>query len=502
MSADKKEERDLNQVEAANHHGLGGAKPVSRREFLKVTGLAGAVLATGAGLGGLVSACGSGAGTTTTQSTAPATTASSAATSSTVAPATTTSVTSAAVMGREVKLGVVSPLTGDMAVFGAADKWSIQITEKALGDSTVLGDGQAHKVSFVIEDTQSDANRASQVAGDLITNGNVDLLIADGGVDTIIPAATQAETLGKAFICNNCPWQAFVFQRKATLQTVFKYTFLHGFGIEQTAVAFLVPMTKLATNKQVGMLFPNNADTQAWIDKNTGVQVAFKAAGFPSVIPSPYTIGSEDFTAEISTYKKNACEIIMGSNLTADFTNFWKQANQQSLQPKMVIEVQGVQQYADMVALGQLAVGIIVGLLWCKGLPWTDVVTGLSNADLAASFEAYSGELWNNFIGIHALKSWALDVLKRTQNLDSVDAIVTAIKATKMDLPTGPIDMTAAVDPTGLHVTENVYKQPFYAAQIVPGAQTGTKYQFDRVLVGAADFAGLQISDPKPLQYS
>ena len=48
-------------------------KSVSRRDFLKITGVAGATIGLGAGLGGLVAACG-GTAETTTSATAQATT--------------------------------------------------------------------------------------------------------------------------------------------------------------------------------------------------------------------------------------------------------------------------------------------------------------------------------------------------------------------------------------------------------------------------------------------
>ena len=40
-------------------------KTVSRRDFLKIAGVAGATIGAGAGLGGLITACGSGTTTTT-----------------------------------------------------------------------------------------------------------------------------------------------------------------------------------------------------------------------------------------------------------------------------------------------------------------------------------------------------------------------------------------------------------------------------------------------------
>jgi oligopeptide transport system substrate-binding protein len=69
-------------------------KNLSRRQFLKYAGVAGAVIGAGGGLGGLLAACGSGA-TTTTAGASTTTTAAGGGTTTTAAPATTTSTTAA-----------------------------------------------------------------------------------------------------------------------------------------------------------------------------------------------------------------------------------------------------------------------------------------------------------------------------------------------------------------------------------------------------------------------
>jgi DMSO/TMAO reductase YedYZ molybdopterin-dependent catalytic subunit len=58
-------------------------RPYSRREFLRLTGIAGAAVGLGAGLGGLLAACGAGGASRTTQTVATPSTAAAATTSST-----------------------------------------------------------------------------------------------------------------------------------------------------------------------------------------------------------------------------------------------------------------------------------------------------------------------------------------------------------------------------------------------------------------------------------
>ncbi len=81
-------------------------KTVSRREFLKIAGVAGAAVGMGAGLGGLLAACGGEEETTTT---AGATTTAGGATTTTAAAETTTTVAAGAETGDEVKCGYVLP---------------------------------------------------------------------------------------------------------------------------------------------------------------------------------------------------------------------------------------------------------------------------------------------------------------------------------------------------------------------------------------------------------
>ncbi len=80
MRDDRQEPSDSESPES-----LLNGKSVSRREFLKIAGVAGAAVGAGAGLGGLLAACG--AEETTTTTAGPTTTAAPATTTTTAAPA-------------------------------------------------------------------------------------------------------------------------------------------------------------------------------------------------------------------------------------------------------------------------------------------------------------------------------------------------------------------------------------------------------------------------------
>jgi len=168
---------------------------LSRRDFLKVAGAAGAVVGVGGGLTGLA-ACGS--------SSTPAASGSS----------------SGAAAGRTIKVGMVSPVTGALAAFGEADGYCVTRWKEAVKDGITTADGVVHPVEIIVKDSQSDSNRAATVAGDLITSDGVDIMMVTSTSDTVVPVADQAEALGVPCVSSDSPWQPFYFGRGATRRSL------------------------------------------------------------------------------------------------------------------------------------------------------------------------------------------------------------------------------------------------------------------------------------------
>jgi hypothetical protein len=125
-------------------------------------------------------------------------------------------------------------------------------------------------------------------------------------------------------------------------------------------------------------------------------------------------------------------------------------------------------------------------------------------AQLCDDYEKATGQQWAQTIGCHAKLSWAIDVLKRAKNLDDKQTIVDALATTKLELITGPVDMTSPVDPAGLHVSATIYKQGWANAQVVKGPDakpTPSKWPMDQNLVGQSDWPTVQVFDPIPQAY-
>ena len=203
----------------------------SRREFLKIAGIAGAAVGVGAGLGGLLAACGEEEVTTTTAGEAhdecqpPP-------------PRPRVPRCTGAEAGREIKVGFVDPITGAIAGFGIPGKWCVERWREAVTDGLLCGDG-SHPVTIDVQDSQSDTNRAAQVAGDLITNGKADFMMAAASPDTVNPVADQSEALGCPCLTVDAPMEPYYFGRGGTPDKGFKWTYHLFWGFDRDGEGLL-----------------------------------------------------------------------------------------------------------------------------------------------------------------------------------------------------------------------------------------------------------------------
>src|ERR1700681_2357797 len=71
--------------------------------------------------------------------------------------------------GRPVKIGMISPQTGAIASFAEADRFVLAGAQKALEKGINIA-GEAHPIEIIYKDSQSNGNRASELAAQLINN--------------------------------------------------------------------------------------------------------------------------------------------------------------------------------------------------------------------------------------------------------------------------------------------------------------------------------------------
>ncbi len=460
---------DDRSTRAPDDKGPHGIQPMTRRRFLEVAGITGAAVGVGGGIGSLLSACGS---------SSPSASSSSGAT------------------GRTIKIGMVSPVTGSLAAFGAADSFCISSWKQAIGGGIKTADGVLHPVEFLVRDSQSDSNRASTVAGDLITNDNVDVMLVTSTSDTVVPVADQAETLGVPCVSSDSPWQPFYFGRGATPTKGFKWTYHAFWGIETNAAFQLDLWKKIKTNKVIGAMWPNDADGLALSNAKTGQPAFWGPAGYKIIDGGRYPDGTMDYTTEITKFKSANCQIASGVMIPPDFVNYWKQAQQQSFHPIFCTMSKALLFPSELDALGSLGDGLTAEVWWHPTFPFKSSLSGQTCQQFADAWTAATKQQWTQPLMHYLVFEIVADALKRTSNVDSKEAIVAAIKATDLDTIAGHISFTVggAANPV-----PNVATTPLAGGQWVKG----TTYPFDLMIVsnGVAPMATIQ-AQVQPLKYA
>lgn len=236
--------------------------------------------------------------------------------------------------GRTIKIGMVSPQTGPIAAFGEADQWVLAEAKKVLANGITVA-GEQHPVEILYRDSQSNANRASEVTAQLINREKVDVMIGSSTGDTVVPVADQCELAGVPCITADDPWEDFFFGRKGNPAKGFEWTYHFFWGFGMAANLFADMWLSLPTNKKVGLMLTNDQDGIAASDKEHGMATTFRKKGLDIVDLGLYPPLSDDFTSQIAQLKSNNCETICGIFNPPQFATFWTQCAQQGYQPKI-----------------------------------------------------------------------------------------------------------------------------------------------------------------------
>ena len=374
--------------------------------------------------------------------------------------------------GRPIKLGYVSPKSGPLASFAEADDYVVADIRRVVKNGIKIG-GNVHPVEIIVKDTQSNPNRCADVSAQLILKDKVDLLLAAGTPDTTNPAADQAEVNEVPCVTTDCPWQPYFFGRGGNPAKGFDWTYHFFWGLEDVIGVFFNMWNSMPTNKVLGALWPNDADGNAWSDKKFGFPPALKANGYKLIDPGRYQAPTDDFSAQISAFKKANVEIVSGNMIPPDFTTFWTQAAQQGFKPKIVTIGKALLFPASVEALGDRGVGLSSEVWWTPNHPFKSSLTGVSSQQLAANYEKSTGKQWTQPLGFrHALFEVALDVLKRTKDVNSPKSILSAITSTNYNSVVGNGNWSGKP-------VKNVSKTQLVGGQWVKGA----KHKYDMHVV-------------------
>jgi branched-chain amino acid transport system substrate-binding protein len=411
----------------------------TRRSVLR--GMGAGALATGAG--GILAACSSG---------------------SKLSPAASSTST--------INVGYIAPFTGSLSGFASADNFVISTIRNtpAYAKGLRVG-GKKYDINIIVNDSQSDPNRASQLARQLILNNNVDLLLTSSTPETVNPVAVVAQTEGVPCAATNDPWESWysgLGGNPANPTAKFQYCTLFFFGLKQLIGSF-IPMWKRmqSSSTNVACQWPNDSDGNAF---RAVLPPVIKAAGFTPIDGGAYTDGTTDYTTMINKFKSNDCQYISNCPLPPDFNIFWKQAHQLGWKPKLATVAKVLLFPDDTAALGPLVKNIATDSWWGPYMPNnSSLVPNLSAKVLTDNFQAQTGKQWVQSIGgTYSLFEIAHQAFTSVSDPHDHQEVAQALHKVNyhgmsghLDFTNGPAPGVVAIPVVGVQWKESSGKYPF-----------------------------------------
>jgi branched-chain amino acid transport system substrate-binding protein len=413
---------------------------VSRRSMLR--GLGAGAVATGAG--GILAACSSGSkGSTTASSTS------------------------------TITLGYVAPFTGSLSGFASADHFVIDTIRNTPAYATGFKvGGKTYPVNIIVTDSQSDPNRASQLARQLILNNNADMLLTSSTPETVNPVAVVAQTEGVPCAATNDPWESWyagLGGNPASPTATFQYCTLFFLGLQDLNNCFVAMWNRLpvGNDKNVAGMWPNDADGNAFRAVMPGLMAQ---SGYHAVDGGAYTDGTTDFTAMITRFKANNCEYFSNCPLPPDFNSFWKQASEQGWKPRLATVAKVLLFPADTVPLGPLVNNIATDSWWGPYLPATSSLDPkLTPKIIVHNFQAQTGKQWVQSIGgtyslfeiAHQAFSKVSDPHDRQEVAHALHAVNYVGMSGLINFSSGPAPGVSITPPVGVQWKATSGKFPF-----------------------------------------
>ncbi|MGE5291907.1 MAG: ABC transporter substrate-binding protein [Micromonosporaceae bacterium] len=414
---------------------------INRRSVLR--GVGASVLAAGAG--GILSACSSGIKGSGGSSTA-----------------------------GTINIGFITPLTGALAGFASGDKFVLSTVRSTSAYSKGFKVGsKTFKVNVIEADSQSNPNRASEVARQLILQNHVDMILTTSTPETTNPVAGVCQAQGVPCLSTVVPWESWYAGLGGNPEQPtkkFQYTTMFFFGLKEFQGTFAPMWNRVKTNKVIACQYPNDADGNAF---RNGFIPLIKESGYTALDGGAYTDLTTDYSSMISKFKSKNAELFSNCPLPPDFNTFWKQASQQGWKPKLATVAKVLLFPADTVALGPLVNNIATDSWWGPFRPNKSSLTGQSAKDLSAAYEASTGNQWVQSIGsTYSLFEVAKEAFNAVDDPHDKAAVANALHNVNYTGMCGPLNFAGGPAP-GVGIIKPIGVQ----------WKKGTKFPFEMQVV-------------------
>ena len=389
---------------------------------------------------------------------------------------------------RAIKIGLVAPMTGPLALFSEDVPWVLNQVKRTYGGTHTIN-GARHPYEIILKDSQSSPNRASEVALDLILRDRVDIACAFATPETVNPVSDQCEANGVPCLSTDAPLEPYFLGRHGDPKKGFDWTYHFFFSGREASDALLALCGKISATKTVGVLWANDTDG------NTFARVLpplIRGAGFKLIDPGRFDLPANNFNAQIAAFKSGGADVVAPVLPPPDFTTFWNEAAQQAYRPRLVLPGKVGEFPSGVYPYGDRAINFGTEVWWSRHHPFRSGMTGQTSAQLAEEFEKTNERQASMALGFrHALFEVCFDVLRRSADLDKPESIRDALRATDYQSVVGPINFGRGPFP-------NTSATPIVAGQW----RKGTKWPLELAIVDNSLHPEIPLSGhPEPIAY-
>lgn len=338
--------------------------------------------------------------------------------------------------GSVIRIGYINPTTGSLAGNGEGCSWVAGRISEYVRENPITVDGKLMDLEIIVYDSESDANKCSELAQKLIEEDEVDLIIAIQTPNTVIPVVEVAERYGVPCIATQAPVDPVSASRET-----FDWTFLSFYTLDDVYESQRALWTAAGyapgSGAKVGLLFANDADGTAWHELFVK---RLADDGYTAVDPGQYPSGTTDFTNLANTFKREGIDVIAGTNIPPDFMNSYNAIISAGVQAGAVTMGKCCLLESDVNALGDLADGVMTQVWWAPTNPFVSSLTGVSSAELDAAYAKDNGGRTMPQPAAYAYQALELAVhtFRTTRSMDRED-IRDAIAALDTDTIIGHI---------------------------------------------------------------
>tara|TARA_S200000501_G_scaffold91717_1_gene85115 strand:- start:2282 stop:3511 length:1230 start_codon:yes stop_codon:yes gene_type:complete len=332
-----------------------------------------------------------------------------------------------------IKVGAPLALTGGLADEGKKQVavWDLWLDKVNAAGGVKVG-GKTMMVEIVKYDYQTDGKRAGQLAEKLVTDDNVDMLLAPFGSGHTKIVAAVAERY-------QVPMVACVASSVSVYDQGFKYLFgtlAPNTGMTESMVSYF--KGRLPSLKKVAVYGRDDVFPKAMA---SALSKSAKTAGLEVVYDELYAVGSLDHSAAVSAIKSAAPDWIYMTGYTQDLILGRKQFEDLGVSAPIITMVTGPAYKEFSEGLGKLAEGVTSATWWHHATSYKGTIGPWSSTE--AFYKDFVAKFGTDPDYVHGSCAAATDVLvDAVQRAGSTDkkAVRDALAATEVLTFYGPID--------------------------------------------------------------